>query len=274
MTASLGRFLRLTSLAFVLILVGCSDRSIELVRSLPESEANAVVSALAAVNIVSSKSLEKDGSVTVRVSSSREAEALAQLRAYGLPRRNFATLGEVFKKDGIVSSPLEEQARYVYALAQELEDTLSQLDDVVYVRVLPVLPKKASLTGPEIKATAGVFIKHRPSADLADMVPMIRDLVAHSVPELDASRVSVVISPADDTFAPGMPNPGMKPKSSQTAMWIGLLIAMAGIGSGGAGYWWWRRTRMKSDERKTRDEYKEPIAPRAETSHQSFDSGD
>jgi len=209
-------------------LAACGDSKIELLTAMPESEANTVVSVLSAASIESSKTLDKNGTVAVRVSTSQQAEALSVLRANGLPRRNFTTLGEVFRKDGIVSSPLEEQARYVYALAQQLEDTLSQLDDVVYVRVLPVLPRKASLSGPAITASAGVFIKYRPSADLSDIVPRIRELVAHSVPELDPSRVSIVTTPADEDATGDVQIAQVQAKGSSWGMaMIGGIVAFS-----------------------------------------------
>jgi type III secretion protein J len=180
----------LAALAFSL--ASCGGASVELVTGMPESEANAIVALLGANGIVATKSVAKDGSIALHVASANEADALAKLQEGGLPRRRYENLGQVFKKGGMVSSPLEEQARYVYALAQQLEDTLSNIDGVQYVRVHPVLPKKASMTGPGISASAGVFIKYRPGAEVADMVPEIRELVSRSIPDLEPSRVSVV----------------------------------------------------------------------------------
>ena len=40
------------------------------------------------------------------------------LKAQGLPREDFDSLGKVFKREGFVSTPVEERARLMHALSQ------------------------------------------------------------------------------------------------------------------------------------------------------------
>ena len=106
----------------ILLLAGCGER-MELHRNLSEQDANEVLAELASKHIDAQKRLDKNG-VAVLVASDDISRAVRALEAVGLPRRSRSSLGEVFRKEGVISSPLEERARYLYALSQELEQTL------------------------------------------------------------------------------------------------------------------------------------------------------
>jgi type III secretion protein J len=185
------------SLAALMALAACNNHGTALLNGLPENEANTIVAALAQSDIAASKTVV-DGTASIYVAGADQSAALSELHQRGLPRQSYASLGDIFKKDGIISTPLEEQARYIYALAQELEKTLSQLDGVVYVRVHPVLARKASLNGPAANASAGVLIQHRPDVDLTFLIPQIQELVAHSIPDLRSNQVSIIMAVSEE----------------------------------------------------------------------------
>lgn len=243
--ASLGPGLmrRLRTILLPLILAACSNQGTELLSKLSEDEANTIISLLARSEISSSKIIAKDGTSTIYVAAVKQAEALSKLHQRGLPRKSYTNLGEIFKKDGIISSPLEEQARYIYALAQELEDTLSQLDDVVYVRVHPVLARKASLSGPAARASAGVLITHRADVDLSPMVEQIQNLVAHSIPDLDPGRVSVVLAISEEIAQNEAFDSDELSAPKTRRGWGTLLAALAAMLLAGGGYLFWRMRR-------------------------------
>jgi type III secretion protein J len=216
-----------------LLLSACNSKGAALLNGLPEDEANTIVAALTQSGFIASKTIVADGMANIYVSGDNQSAALAELHQRGLPRQNYASLGDIFKKDGIISTPLEEQARYVYALAQELEKTLSQLDGIVYVRVHPVLARKASLGGPAASASAGVLIKHRPDADLAYLTPQIQELVAHSIPDLRAEQVSIIMAVAEQPGPAFGAASGTTALRSDTAWWLaagGLLVLIAAGG--------------------------------------------
>lgn len=177
-------------------LSACGGR-VELLTGLNDTEANEVLSALLQAGIEGTKSHGKEGVVTVSIPDHKVAAALALLRAKGLPRERQQRLGEVFKKEGLVSSPLEERARYIYSLAQELENTLIHIDGVLAARVHIVLPE-APRFGEQgfVPSSASVFIKHRPQFDLKPEIPQIQRLVQNSIPNLAAERVAIVLMPA------------------------------------------------------------------------------
>ena len=122
-------------LACAFALVACSAR-VDLLGAVPEDEANEVLAALLKADIDAGKTAGKEGMVGVQVSGLQVAQALQVLRDNGLPRERFAGMGQIFKKEGLISSPLEERARYIYALSQELSSTLSQIDGVLGAGVL------------------------------------------------------------------------------------------------------------------------------------------
>ncbi len=178
-------------LACAFALVACSAR-VDLLGAVPEDEANEVLAALLKADIDAGKTAGKEGMVGVQVSGLQVAQALQVLRDNGLPRERFAGMGQIFKKEGLISSPLEERARYIYALSQELSSTLSQIDGVLAARVHVVLPERGVAGEPGTPATAAVFIKHQEGYNLDIIQPQIRRLVTNSIPGLSADRVSIV----------------------------------------------------------------------------------
>jgi type III secretion protein J len=128
--AWLRRMLRAATLTACVALAACGGR-VDLLGAVPEDEANEVLSALLEAHITADKVPGKEGAVGVRVDGAQVGRALEVLRAKGLPRERFDGMGKVFKKEGLISSPLEERARYIYALSQELSSTLSKMDGVL-----------------------------------------------------------------------------------------------------------------------------------------------
>lgn len=181
---------------FVFVLVGC-QQSVELHRNLSEKDANEVIAELAYRHIQAEKTLSKEG-ITVSVDAEDMARAVRILDAAGLPKKARSTLGDVFKKEGVISSPLEERARYIYALSQELESTISQIDGVVVARVHVVLPERVAPGEPVQPASASVFIKHRQGLDPDVIRPRILRLVRTSIPGLsdNPDELSVIFVPA------------------------------------------------------------------------------
>ncbi len=188
----LRRMLGLTLLLGCMLMAACSSR-VDLMGAVPEDEANEVLGALLKADIPAQKVAGKDGMVGVRVDSNQVSRALEVLRENGLPRERHAGMGQVFKKEGLISSPLEERARYIYALSQEISGTLSRIDGVLYARVHVVLPERGVAGEPGVLSTAAVFLKHHEGYNLELLQPQIRRLVTNSIPGLSAERVSIVL---------------------------------------------------------------------------------
>ncbi len=230
------------------LLAGCG-RSVELMPAVPATEANDIMAALQNAGIPADKVPAKDGLAGIHVSAGDVGRAVELLRDKGLPRERFAGMGQVFKKDGLISSPLEERARYLYALSQELGATLSQSDGVVFARVHVVLPERTAVGDPAVPSSAAVFIKHQEGYNLEVLQPLVRRLVTHSIPGLTPEKVSIVLLSAQPSRvkaeAPasmaGMPAGGV-------VLALLLLLLAASLGACGFllwKYWWpqWSRRR-------------------------------
>lgn len=177
---------------FLWFLTACETR-VELISSVSESEANEALAALLDGGIKAGKIPGKEGMVSLDVAQGEVSKAIGILRVEGLPRERYAKMGEVFRKEGLISSPLEERARYIWALSQEISATVSQIDGVVKARVHVVLPERSAGGDPSLPSSAAVFIKHKAGVNLEESVSQIKRLVANSIPGLNGEKVSVIL---------------------------------------------------------------------------------
>jgi type III secretion protein J len=113
------------------------------------------------------------------------------LKAEGYPRDAYDSLGQVFRKEGFVSTPLEERARLLYALSQELSRTISAIDGVVVARVHLAIPERQPLSEEKPLSSASVFIKHKPGSQIVNKAASIKALVVNSVEGLPYENVTV-----------------------------------------------------------------------------------
>ncbi|WCM95255.1 type III secretion inner membrane ring lipoprotein SctJ [Acidovorax sp. NCPPB 2350] len=220
-------------LLVLLVLAGCKT---DLYTKQTESDANDMVAALLESGIEAGKATSDAGKTwNVQVEKDNVVRSLAVLRSYGLPRERHVTLGEMFKKEGLISTPTEERVRFIYGVAQQLEATLSQIDGVVTARVHIVLPNNDPLAATVKPASASVFIKYRENANLAGLVAGIKNMVARSVEGLTYENVTV-------TLVPGMPiAPAPAPEPARTGLWAALVTALL-LALGAAGGWiFWKR---------------------------------
>lgn len=167
----------------------------DLYTNLDQRHANQIVATLRQHGIPADRSVGKGDRISVSVEESRFAEAVAVLNDNGLPKQEFATLGEVFKREGLVSSPIQERAQMIFALSQELSRTVSEIDGVLSARVHLVLPENDPLRQQLVPSSASVFIRHHASVPMNDLVPQVKMLVANGVAGLSYEKVSVILVP-------------------------------------------------------------------------------
>lgn len=194
MTTITKKFFHALCLAIPVLLAGCKT---ELYSNLDEQDSNAMLAILMNHDIgVSKTGDKKSGTYFLHVEESRIPQAVALLKEHGYPREKVSTIGELFKKDGLISSPLEERARFIFALSQSVQETLSQIDGVLVARVHVVLPENNPLGNQISPSSASVFIKYNPDYKLEDMKSEIKLIVEKSIEGLSYDKVSVVMVPA------------------------------------------------------------------------------
>jgi len=245
---------RIAGAVLVLALAGCGA-NVELLSNMNEREANEVIAALSEADIAVQKLPGKDGVINLSVDQSNVARAITVLSTDGLPRERRATMGDVFKKEGLISSPLEERARYLWALSQELSETISQIDGVLRARVHVVLPERSTGGDPPLPSSAGVFVKHRNGVNLEESVPQIKRLVASSIPGLTIEKVSVVLVPATVASAPQAPAKVMKSAAASAWLMTAYILTALGVLCV-AGYAGWR---MYSQRRAAKTEIEDDM---------------
>jgi type III secretion protein J len=178
----------------VAVLVLLSACKIELNTNLNEQEANEMMAKLISEGINVSKSSTKEG-VTLMVDSAHFGDAVDVLAANGLPRRAFSTMGEIFANEGLVPSPLQEWARFNYAKAQELSQSISTIPGVVKADVHIAANRQQTPFDKVSPPSASVLIQMHEDRITSDLVPQIKQLVSFSIPDIKYERVSVIVSP-------------------------------------------------------------------------------
>lgn len=204
-----------------LLLVACKT---ELHSGLDETEANNMVSVLVNNGIDAEKGRDKKGGkFRILVDRSQISVAVDTLRQHGLPRERFSRVDDIFKKDGLISSPLEERVRYIYALSEQVEETLSQIDGVVTSRVHVVLPENNPFSDGVKPSSASVFIKYLPDSQLEEIKSQIKFIVEKSIEGLSYDKVSLVMLPAKPAYT--------STGESQWTSFLGIRLAKSQVGA-------------------------------------------
>jgi type III secretion protein J len=182
--------------AVVVLLCGLlAACKVQLYGGLNQKDANEMLAVLLRAGIDAQTVVGKED-VAIQVEQAQIDRAIELLNSRGLPRPKTTSLGDVFKQEGLISSPLEQRARFIYAMSEELSRTLSQLDGVITARVHIVIPERRPNEQTSSPPSAAIFIKYQDDYDLNAYVPQIKQLVANAIEGLSYDKVSVVLFPS------------------------------------------------------------------------------
>ena len=222
----------------VLLALVCGCRS-ELVHSVDEHEANAIVRALDASGIGAWKE-RSAATYRIEVSSSELPRALSVLEASGLPRENQASLASTFGETSLIVTPDEERARLMSALSGELSCTLALLPGVQDARVHIALPAPAaSLDAQRGRPTASVLLRMVANATVDET--STRELIAHAVEGLDVGDIHISRVPSQsEAHTPSLENVGpfsvARGSSTALAMTLAVLLMTNVLLAAGVGW--------------------------------------
>ncbi|NYH19157.1 type III secretion system inner membrane ring lipoprotein SctJ [Paraburkholderia bryophila] len=213
----------------LLLLAGCKTSLFE---GLDEDQANHIVAALSHHGITGYKDRNADKTWNVSVDDDDAVIATELASAYALPRGGHANLGELFSRQGLISSPEEDRVRYVYGLSQELSETLEKMDGVLLARVHIVLPEKDPMDpAQDTLPSASVMMRYRSDYNLDLLRDRIRAIVAGSVEGLTPARVSLTLLPV----TPVLTFPGNCGQGADVASAAGGVTTTDCVHDGGSG---------------------------------------
>ncbi len=197
-------FFRAVSLLTLLILFAGCEGNQSIVNSISERDANEIVVFLASKGIEAQKVQAATSAAAattvsdkydIMVSSDNSTEAMSLLNRNGLPRRQGATLLELFASTGLMKSDKEETIRYQAGLAEQLSNTIRKFDGVLETDVQLSIPSGEEVPGQvKEKTTAAVYVKHQGMLDdpNSHTETKIKRLLAGSVSGLKFDDVTVI----------------------------------------------------------------------------------
>jgi len=133
-----------------------------------------------------------EGQNGMSVPAERLNDARLKLAGQGLPEGS-GGFANISKDPGFGVSQFMEGARYQHALETELARTIASLRPVDGARVHLAVPRESAFVRDRQPASASVFVQLKAGKRLEqEQIQSIINLVASSIPELDASHVTVV----------------------------------------------------------------------------------
>lgn len=216
---------RIFASSCLLLLAGCGQQT--LYTGLPEKEVNDMVAILLVNDISCTKVAGAENTWNITIDPTQFSQGVQLLNEAGYPKDTFSSLGETFKKSGLVSSPTEERIRFMHALSDELAETITHIHGVVTARVHIVLPDNDPYTEKITPSSASIFISYLPQINLDDCTQEIRQLVTNSIEGLVYDKVNLSLFPASNPND-RLPFATTKKPTTKNIFWVKVSTASIG----------------------------------------------
>ncbi|PWC85237.1 flagellar M-ring protein FliF [Azospirillum sp. TSH100] len=176
---------------FVYLTTRLSTPEMELLYAdLQQTEAAAIAKKLDEAKVP--YSVDKSGT-KIMVPADQVGPMRMRMAAQGLPSGGSVGYELFDKGEGFGATSFMQNINHLRALEGEMARTVQTLNGVQQARVHLVLPKRELFARQQNPATASVFLKLRPGAQLSrENIQAIQQLIAASVPNLDPNRISIV----------------------------------------------------------------------------------
>src|SRR5262245_43914372 len=134
----------------------------------------------------------EDAGASISVPAEQLAAARLKLAAQGLPEGGGGVTA-ITKDPGFGVSAFLESARYQHALETELARTIASLQNVQGARVHLAMARQSAFVSDRKPGSASVFLQIKAGRRLdEEQVQAIANLVASSIPEMQASQVTII----------------------------------------------------------------------------------
>jgi flagellar M-ring protein FliF len=136
--------------------------------------------------------VDKNGT-KLSVASDQVGPVRMKMAEAGLPSGGSVGYELFDKAEGFGTTSFVQNINHLRALEGEMARTVGTLNGVQQARVHLVLPKRELFARTQNAATASVFLKLRPGAQLGrENIAAIQHLIAASIPNLEPSQVSII----------------------------------------------------------------------------------
>jgi type III secretion system YscJ/HrcJ family lipoprotein len=227
-TQSRGPFVGVAMIVLAILLGGCNRESVR--KNLTEDQANEVMAVLVLHEVAATKEALEKKEFEVTVPREDLGYALQIVKQYALPRDIYQTpMCEIFKKQGMISVPIEDRARWMCSKALSLERAVFQgIDGVVTVTSSVSYADRDPFSDKQEAPHASVTIKHVKDARID--VDKVKAIARDSNAGIIADNISVTLFEAQviprSTVATST-------NSKLIAFWI-AMVGLAVLVAGGA----------------------------------------
>jgi type III secretion system YscJ/HrcJ family lipoprotein len=205
-----------------ILLSGCNRESVR--KNLTEDQANEIMAVLVLHQVAATKEALEKKEFEVTVPREDLGYALQIVKQYALPRDIYQTpMCEIFKKQGMISVPIEDRARWMCSKALSLERAVFQgIDGVVTVTSSVSYADRDPFSDKQEAPHAAVTIKHLKDARID--VDKVKAIARDSNAGILADNISVTLFEAQV-----IPRATMTTNAATTKS-ISFWVAMIGLG--------------------------------------------